>query len=70
MTSKKGLSLPDSNIRLKGMLSDNKQDSGDKAKSLLKGKPLCFYLLTDDNSSALSDLETHITINKVSWGAS
>lgn len=54
---------------LKGIRSDVKQDSGDGAKLLLEGKPLCFYLLTDDNSSAPSDLETHITVNKVSWGA-
>lgn len=54
---------------LKGMLNDVKQDSGDRGKSLLEGKPLRFYLLTDDNSSAPSDLKAHIIVNKVSWGA-
>lgn len=61
-------SLTDSNIMLKGQ-SDVKQGSGDGGKSLLEGKPLCFYLLTDDYSSAPPDLKTHITVNKVSWGA-
>lgn len=51
------------------MLSDVKQDSRDEAKSLREGKPLCFYLPTDDYSSAPSDLKTHITVNKVNWGA-
>lgn len=54
---------------LKGILSNVKQDSGDTGKSLLGGKALCFYLLTDDKSSAPPDLKTHITLNKVSWGA-
>lgn len=50
------------------MLSDVKRDTGD-AESLLEEKHLRFYLPTDNWSSVPSDLKTHITANKVSWGA-
>lgn len=52
---------------LKGTVSDVKQDLWDRGKSL-EGKPLRFYLLTNDISSAPSDLKTPIIINKVRWG--